>query len=89
MLPLVTDMQIIIIKGFFNLGPITLFSSYKLTTSSKNYLKDINQAHLVSLMFKLITSAKDSDDLFFGFDRYRKRRQRELIIAKIRKEFIM
>ena len=70
---------------FFNLGPITLFSSYKLTTSSRKHLKDITQAHLFSLMFKLITSAEDSDDLFFGFDRYRKRRQRELTKAKVEK----
>ena len=29
-------------------------------------------------MYKLRTSARDSDDLFIGFDRDRKRRQRKL-----------
>ena len=33
-------------------------------------------------MYKLITSAKDSDDLFIGFDRHRNRRRDELIRNK-------
>ena len=36
-------------------------------------LEDISQAHIISLMYKLITSAKDSDDLSIGFDRSRDR----------------
>ena len=36
-------------------------------------------------MCKLITSAKDSDDLFFGFDLDRGRRQPELTNNKITK----
>ena len=36
-------------------GPIALFSNFKLTTSSGKHLEDISQAHLVSLMYKLIT----------------------------------
>ena len=46
-----------------NLGPIALFSNYKLTTSSGKHLEDISHAHLASLIYKLITSAKGSDDL--------------------------
>ena len=61
-----------------NLGPVALFSNYKLTTSSGKHLEDINHAHIVSLMYKLITSPKGSDDLSVGFDRDRNRRQREL-----------
>ena len=61
-----------------NLGPIALFSNYKLTTSSGKHLEDISHAHIVSLMYKLLTSSKDSDDLSIGFDRNRDRRQREL-----------
>ena len=61
-----------------NPGPITLFSNYKLTTSSGKYLEDISHAHIVSLMYKLLTSSKDSDDLSIGFDRNRDRRQREV-----------
>ena len=33
-----------------NLGPIALFSNFKLRTSSGKHLQDINHAHLVSLM---------------------------------------
>ena len=61
-----------------NLGPISLFSNYKLTTSSGKHLENIDHAHIVSLMYKLLTSSKGSDDLSIGFDRDRGRRQREL-----------
>ena len=46
-----------------------------LTTSSGRHLEDISNAHIVSLMYKLITSARGSDDLSIGFDRDRGRRQ--------------
>ena len=52
-----------------NLGPIALFSNYKLTTSSGKHLEDISHAHVVSLMHKLLTSSKGGDDLSIGFDR--------------------
>ena len=61
-----------------NLGPIALFSNYKLTTSSGKHLETIDRAHIVSLMYKLITSNRGSDDLSNGFDPSRDRRQREL-----------
>ena len=61
-----------------NLGPIALFSNFKLTTSSGKHLEDISHAHLVSLMYKLITSSKDSNDLSIGFDNNRNRRRDEL-----------
>ena len=65
-----------------NLGPIALFSNFKLTTSSGKHLEDISHAHLVSLMYKLITSSKDSIDLFIGFDHSRNRRKDELAFNK-------
>ena len=65
-----------------NLGPIALFSNFKLTTSSGKHLEDINHAHLVSLMYKLITSSKDSNDLSIGFDNNRNRRRDELALNK-------
>ena len=68
-----------------NLGPIGLFSNYKLTTSSGKHLENIDHAHIVSLMYKLLTSSKGSDDLSIGFDRDRNRRQRELTINKTQK----
>ena len=61
-----------------NLQPIALFNSYKLTRSSGKHLKDTSQAHIVSLMNKVKTSSKDSDDLSIGFNRDRNRRQRQL-----------
>ena len=35
-----------------NLGPIALFSNYKLTTSSGKHLENFDHAHIVSLMYK-------------------------------------
>ena len=65
-----------------NLGPIALFSNYKLTTSSGKHLEEISRAHFISLMYKLLTSSKDSDDLSIGFDRNRNNRKRELTNVK-------
>ena len=61
-----------------NLGPIG-FSNYKLTTSSGKHLENIDHAHIVSLMYKLLSSSRDSDDLSIGFDRNRDKRKRELL----------
>ena len=61
-----------------NLGPIALFSNYRLITSSGKHLEEISHAHIVSLMYKLLTSSKDSDDLSIGFNRSRDKRKREL-----------
>ena len=66
-----------------NLGPVALFSNFKLTTSSGKHLEGISHAHLVSLMYKLITSSKDSNDLSIGFDNNRNRRKDELVLKKI------
>ena len=60
------------------LGPIASFSNYKLTTSSGKQLENIDHAHIVCLLYKLIARARGSDDLSIGFDRDRGRRQREL-----------
>ena len=61
-----------------NLGPIALFSNYKLTTSSGKHLEEVSHAHIVSLMHKLLTSSKDSNGLSIGFDHSRNNRKREL-----------
>ena len=63
-----------------------MFSNFKLTTSSGKHLEDISHAHLVSLMYKLITSSKDSNDLSIGFDYSRNRRKDELALNKITKD---
>ena len=62
-----------------------MFIKYKLTTSSGKHLEDISHAHIVSLMYKLLNSAKESDDLSIGFDRDRGRRQSELTNNKNQK----
>ena len=62
----------------FNLGPVALFCNYILTTSSGKHLEDVGHAHIVSLMYKLVTTAKGCDDLSIGFDRDRTRRRNEL-----------
>ena len=63
---------------FVNLRPIALFSHFKLTTSSGKHLEGVSHAHLVPLMYKLITSSKDCQDLSLDFDRNRNRRKDEL-----------
>ena len=68
-----------------NLGPIVLFSNYKLTTSSGKYLEEMIHAHIVALMFKLLTSNRGCDDLSIGFDHSRDRRKRGLTNNKTQK----
>ena len=68
-----------------NLGPIAFFSNYRLTTSSGKHLENIDHGLKISLMYKLLTSSRGSDDLSFGFDSDRNRRQRELTINKSQK----
>ena len=65
-----------------NLGPIALFIDYKLTTSSGKHKEKKSHAHIDSLMYKLLTSSEDSDDLSIGFDRSRNRRGDELTTNK-------
>ena len=59
-----------------------MFSIFELTTNSGKHLEDISHAHLVSLMYKLLASSKDSNDLSIGFDNNRKRRKDELTLNK-------
>ena len=61
-----------------NEGPIALFSNYIIQSSSGKHIEEINHGHIVCLMYKHITSGRNTDDLSIGFDRDRGRRQREL-----------
>ena len=45
-------------KRLFNMGPIGLFSEYKLTTSSGKHLENIKRGHIACLLYKLITTAR-------------------------------
>ena len=65
-----------------NLGPIAVFSNFKQTTSSGKHLEDISHSHIASLMYKRITSSKDSIDLSIGFDRSRNRKKDDLALNK-------
>ena len=65
-----------------NVGAIALFSVYKLVTASSKHLEEVTHAHFVSLIYKIVTSSKDSDDLSIGFDRNRGRRKNELSTNK-------
>ena len=56
------------------------FGNCKLTTSSGKHLEDISHAHNISLVDKILSRVKDSDDLSIGFDRDNGRRQRDLTI---------
>ena len=61
-----------------SLCSIALFSNHKLTTSSGKHLEDNIHPHIVSLMYKILTSIRGSDDTSISFNRDRKTRQREL-----------
>ena len=61
-----------------SLGTIVLIKTYKLMTSSGKHFEVDSHAHTVSLMYRRLTSAKDTDDSSIGFDRDRSRRQQEL-----------
>ena len=69
-----------------NLIPFALFSNFMSTSNSGKHLEDISHAHIVSLIYRLITSAKHTDDLSIGFHRDRNTRQRELTNSKIIKK---
>ena len=60
------------------LGPTALFSNFKIIKSPCKRIQDFNEAQLVSLKNKLMTNAKDIDDLSIGLDRDRNRRRDEL-----------
>ena len=70
-----------------NLAVIAFFSNFKLTTSSGKHLENIDHAHIVSLMYKLLTSSRDSDDSSICFDRNRDRRKRELTNKNVKGKY--
>ena len=69
-------------KKLVNLETIALLSNFKLTTSPGKHLEDNRYAHIIFLMYKSITSAKNTDDLSKGFDRSRDSRNEELTEEK-------
>ena len=65
-----------------NLGPVVVFNTFKLTTSSEKHLEDISYSLIVCFMYKLKTSSKDNYDLSIFLDRSRSRRRDELALKK-------
>ena len=51
------------------LGPIDLFGNYNLPTSSGKHLEEIYHSQIASPRYKLLDTAKDTDDLSIDFDR--------------------
>ena len=70
-----------------NLAVIASFRNFRLTTSSGKHLVKIDHAHIVSLMYKLLTSSRGSDDLSICFDRDHNRRKRELSKKNIKGKY--
>ena len=50
-----------------NLGPIAFFIKYRFTSSCGKEIEEIDDAHFICLVYKLLSSSKDSDDLSIGF----------------------
>ena len=59
-------------------GLVVFFIYFKRTTSIGKYLEDISHAHIISLLYKLITIAMDTDELFTRLDPDGRRRQQEI-----------
>ena len=68
-----------------NLRPIALFNKDRLTSSSGKERKEIENAHVVCLMYKLLSSSRDTDDLSIGFHGCNEARERELTDKKTTK----
>ena len=71
------DLLRTITKYNFKVGPTALFGNFKLTPGSGKHYEDFSHAHIVSLLYKIITSATDADNLAVGFDRSSDRKQHE------------
>ena len=69
-----------------NFEPISLFSEAKLTTSSGKHLEKVDNLHLISLMYKLLTSTSQTSQLLYGFEESTTIRRQELTNNKMRKE---
>ena len=61
-----------------NLGPITFFNENRLASSGGKENEEIDNAHVTCLLYKLISSSRDREDLSIGFRRSNEAREREL-----------
>ena len=65
-----------------NLGPIAFFNNYRLENCSRKETEEIDDAHLICLRYKLISSGRDSDSLSTGFHRANEVREKEVTTKK-------
>ena len=65
-----------------NLLLIALFIEYRLKNSSGKEIEEIDKAHVICLMHKLISSSRNTDDLSNSFRRSIEARERELTNIK-------
>ena len=61
-----------------NLGLLALFDKHRLTSSSRKEIEEIDNALVICLMYKLISSSRDSDDLSIVFHQNNGARGKEL-----------
>ena len=54
--------------SFVYLAPISLFSEHEMTISIGEHLERFDYAHAVCLMYTLVTSSKDTNDLSIAVD---------------------
>ena len=60
------------------LSPMALFNKYRLTSSSGKEMEEIDNTHVICLIYKVISSSRDSDDLSIDFQGSIEAREREL-----------
>ena len=68
-----------------NLGPTAFFIKYRLTISSGKEIEEIDNSRVICLLYKLILSFRESDDLSIGFHRSIDARERKLTSKKTTK----
>ena len=68
-----------------NLSPTAFLKKYRLTSSSSKETEEIDNAHVICLMHKLLSMSRDIDNLSIGFHGTNAVRERELTDNKTTK----
>ena len=68
-----------------NVGPVALFINYRLTSSGRKEIEEIDKAHFMCLLYKLVSSSRKRDDLSIGFHRSIEAREKKLTDNKTTK----
>ena len=59
------------------LAPIALYNKYRLANCNEKQTEEIGKAQDNCLMYRLVSSSRESDDMFVGFHRSFEARERE------------